>query len=193
MTPIDISDSLLQLCDEIKAAQEAHLAELRKVADIIRAINITPPKPPNWLAFPFNYFPIRVTTEFGVPMNVGGVQWQHEGIDFALPIGISISACAPGKVIYSGILGGYGNLIRIEHVHNAETWWTWYAHLSEIKAQASTIVLTGQVIGVSGATGNVTGAHLHLNAQRESSDFVPQGCKATLRGVVNPRDWLIWP
>ena len=184
MTPQELADSL-------RAEMEEHRQAMLYIANEIEKLQQAPPSSDRWLAFPFNARPVKVTGEF---RDYGGFYtWEHEGIDFSLNIGIPILACASAQVNFAGLKDGYGQCVRLEHMHNGEKWWTWYGHLSVIKVQVGQIVIAGEVIGASGNTGNVTGAHLHLSVQREDCDFQPKGCFATLKGVVNPRDWLQWP
>lgn len=187
MTPKELADSL-------RAELEEHLTALRYIADQIEVMARTmAPASDRWLAFPFNARPIRVTGEFRVMYTLGGTTWEHEGIDFSLPVGVPILACASGQVVFAGVKAGYGNCVRLEHLRNGEKWWTWYGHLSMIRVQVRQIVIADDLVGASGNTGNTTGAHLHLTVQREDDSFQPRGCSVNLKGVVNPREWLQWP
>jgi len=182
--------TLKELANSLRAESAEHAQALEYIAQMIEAMILAND---HWMGFPFDARPVKVTGEFGVMYTIGGMTWEHEGIDFSLPIGVPILACASAKVIFAGIKDGYGNCVRLEHLRNGEKWWTWYGHLNTIRVQTNQIVVAGEVIGASGNTGNTTGAHLHLTVQREDSDFQPKGCTATLKGVVNPRDWLQWP
>lgn len=196
-------ETLSSLLDQVEAEQaciaqvSAQLASdlansleaLRRVRSLYSSDRLSD----RWLGFTFNARPIRVTGEFRVMYTIGGVTWEHEGIDFSLPVGVPIFACASGQVMFAGIKVGYGNCVRLEHLRYGEKWWTWYGHLSVIRVQVGQIVVAGVAVGGSGNTGNTTGAHLHLSVQRENCEFQPKGCAATLKGVVNPRDWLQWP
>jgi murein DD-endopeptidase MepM/ murein hydrolase activator NlpD len=194
-------DDIRSLLDQVEAEQSrvaqvsaqlaADLAKSLEAIRRVRALYSPEHLGDHWLAFPFNARPIKVTGEF---RDYGGFYtWEHEGIDFSLPIGVPILACASGQAVFAGVKDGYGNCVRLEHLRNGERWWTWYGHLSLIRVQVGQIVVAGEAIGASGNTGNVTGAHLHLTVQREDCSFQPKGCSANLKGVVNPRDWLQWP
>lgn len=93
---------------------------------------------------------------------------QHEGTDFA-PVGNAclpnIVACADGVVESIRTVGAYGNRIKVKHVVGADTFYTWYCHLSVIEVAVGARVKRGQIIGVMGSTGNSTAPHLHLNLQ----------------------------
>ena len=103
-----------------------------------------------------------------------GWRWgrMHEGIDIAAPTGTPIAAAASGTVIYSGWLGGYGNLVVIDHGGGVSTA---YAHQSSIAAGTGQSVVQGQVIGYVGSTGFSTGAHLHFEVRVNGQAVDPLG------------------
>ena len=84
----------------------------------------------------------------------------HRGVDYAAPSGTPIKASGDGKVIYRGVKSGYGNVVIVQHGGNITTL---YAHMSRFQRNVrnGTRVRQGQTIGYVGATGLVTGAHLH--------------------------------
>jgi murein DD-endopeptidase MepM/ murein hydrolase activator NlpD len=84
----------------------------------------------------------------------------HNGTDYAAPTGTPIYAPSDGTITFVGRQGGFGNLIKISHGNNTETL---YAHLSRFEngMRNGTRVSRGQRIGYVGATGMVTGPHLH--------------------------------
>ena len=84
----------------------------------------------------------------------------HRGVDYAAPHGTPIKASGDGKVIFRGVKSGYGNVVILQHGGNITTL---YAHMSRFasKARLGSRVRQGQTIGYVGATGLVTGAHLH--------------------------------
>jgi murein DD-endopeptidase MepM/ murein hydrolase activator NlpD len=84
----------------------------------------------------------------------------HRGVDYAAPSGTPIKASGDGKVIYRGVKSGYGNVVILQHGGNITTL---YAHMSRFvgKVRNGSRVRQGQTIGYVGATGLVTGAHLH--------------------------------
>jgi murein DD-endopeptidase MepM/ murein hydrolase activator NlpD len=195
-TPHDLADSLRALGLDLKSELNSigiHLNDLQEMADQIEMLVVAPADDPHWLAYPLDYRPIAVTGEFGV--KDAFYTWTHEGIDFAVPVGHPVRACGDGKVIVAGNKAGYGKCVRIEHKHptSAEKWWTWYGHLSVISVLLERRIRAGDIVGLSGATGNVTGPHLHLTVQRETSTFQPPTWSVNLRGSVNPREFLIWP
>lgn len=87
----------------------------------------------------------------------------HEGIDYACPVGTAVMAAAGGQVWRAGeTLGPWGVRVIVRHGFG----FTVYAHLSEARVTTGQLVTAGQVVGLSGATGNVTGPHLHFALAR---------------------------
>lgn len=83
----------------------------------------------------------------------------HSGIDLSAKTGTSVYAAAGGKVVLASWYYGYGNCIVIDHGNGIKTR---YAHLSAYKVKAGATVSRGQLVGLSGNTGNSTGPHLHF-------------------------------
>lgn len=87
----------------------------------------------------------------------------HAGRDLAAPEGTPVVAALDGTVINSGLAGGYGLAIELEH---RDPWRrTLYGHLSELYVQAGDRVRQGEVIGRVGSTGLSTGPHLHFEVR----------------------------
>ncbi|MFJ4553473.1 M23 family metallopeptidase [Streptomyces sp. NPDC088817] len=100
----------------------------------------------------------------------GGSLWSsgtHTGIDFHAASGTGVHAVGSGTVVDAGWGGAYGNQVVIRM---ADGMYTQYGHLSSIQVSVGQQVTPGQQIGVSGATGNVTGPHLHFEA-RTTPDY----------------------
>ncbi|MEU0067973.1 M23 family metallopeptidase [Streptomyces sp. NPDC006332] len=87
---------------------------------------------------------------------------SHTGIDFHASTGTTVHAVGSGTVVEAGWGGAYGNQIVIKM--NDGTY-TQYGHLSSIGVSVGQSVTPGAQIGLSGATGNVTGPHLHFEAR----------------------------
>ncbi|WP_328751058.1 M23 family metallopeptidase [Streptomyces sp. NBC_00285] len=95
----------------------------------------------------------------------GGSLWSsgsHTGVDFHAASGTSVHTVGRGTVVEAGWGGSYGNEIVIRM---ADGTYTQYGHLSSIGVSVGQSVTPGQQIGLSGATGNVTGPHLHFEAR----------------------------
>lgn len=102
-----------------------------------------------------------LTARFGQ----GGSLWSsgaHTGLDFAGPSGTKIVAIAAGTVKSTGFSGAYGNRTVIGLADGTEIW---YCHQSRIVVNVGDKVSPGQVTGYTGATGNVTGPHLHVEVR----------------------------
>ncbi|NEA45358.1 M23 family metallopeptidase [Streptomyces sp. SID10815] len=122
-----------------KKAEEARLAELAKQYTL-----------------PTSSY--TITSTFGQ----AGSMWSsghHTGLDFAAPTGTLIKAIHSGTVTEAGWAGAYGYRTILTLDDGTELW---FCHQSSISVSAGQKVATGEVIGRVGATGNVTGPHLHL-------------------------------
>ncbi|MFF7333160.1 peptidoglycan DD-metalloendopeptidase family protein [Streptomyces sp. NPDC008150] len=98
----------------------------------------------------------------GTGYHVAGSMWSsgyHTGVDFVVPTGTSVKAIAAGTVVSAGYDGAYGNEVVIKH---ADGKYSQYAHMSQLSVSTGQTVTEGQQIGLSGATGNVTGPHMHF-------------------------------
>jgi murein DD-endopeptidase MepM/ murein hydrolase activator NlpD len=102
------------------------------------------------------------------------IQGFHTGLDFAGGEGLQIVSPAPGEVVFAGPLTVRGNATIIDHGWGV---YSGFWHQSQIDVRVGEMVAAGQVIGLVGGTGRVTGAHLHW--------------EVWVNGVqVNPFDWL---
>jgi LysM repeat protein len=95
----------------------------------------------------------------------------NNGVDIAPPTGTPIVAAADGTVIISrnsGWNGGYGNYVVIQHPNGTQTL---YSHMKSTGISQGSRVTQGQVIGYVGATGKVTGPHLHFEVRGARNPF----------------------
>ncbi|PJM93514.1 M23 family metallopeptidase [Streptomyces sp. CB01373] len=116
-----------------------------------------------------------LTSTFGQ----AGSMWSsgyHTGLDFAAPTGTLLKAIHTGTVTEAGWAGAYGYRTILTLDDGTELW---YCHQSSISVSVGQQVSTGDVIGRVGATGNVTGPHLHLE--------VHPGGQST---GIDPTAWL---
>lgn len=116
---------------------------------------------------------LRVSSFFGVDHLKRGR--PHAGMDFAAPTGTPVTASSDGVVVestnrYRGE-AKYGEVIVIEHANGLRSV---YAHLHRRRVQPGEHVAAGQLIGISGGTGEVTGPHLHFEALRDGVNIDPQ-------------------
>jgi murein DD-endopeptidase MepM/ murein hydrolase activator NlpD len=87
----------------------------------------------------------------------------HKGVDIAARVGEPILAPARGRVIFAGNRGnGYGNMVEIDHGFG---YVTRFAHASRVLVQAGQVVRRGDTIALVGATGLVSGPHLHYEVE----------------------------
>jgi murein DD-endopeptidase MepM/ murein hydrolase activator NlpD len=109
----------------------------------------------------------RLTARFGDH----GRHWArtHTGLDFAAPVGTPVVAVDAGVVVSTGWNGSYGQQVAVRHADGTVTS---YAHLSSIGVARGAAVARGQLVGRVGATGNVTGPHLHLEVRPGGGDPV---------------------
>ncbi|TCS36150.1 OapA family protein [Reinekea marinisedimentorum] len=100
----------------------------------------------------------------------------HKGTDYAAPVGTPIKASGDGKVLKAYTSATYGNVVILQH---GEGITTLYAHMSKFSkyARVGNRVKQGQVIGYVGATGRVTGAHLHYEFRVNGVHKNPQTVK----------------
>ncbi|MFJ6416239.1 M23 family metallopeptidase [Paeniglutamicibacter sp. NPDC091659] len=118
---------------------------------------------------------IRLTSRFGHRKNPTGPGFMnHNGLDYAVPMGTPIKASAAGTVVQSEWAGHSGYRVKIDHGNGLETS---YNHNSALKVSVGQKVKRGAVVSLAGSTGNSTGPHLHL-------EVIVNG------KWVNPEGWL---
>ncbi|MCX4973294.1 MULTISPECIES: M23 family metallopeptidase [unclassified Streptomyces] len=137
-----------------KAAEEAAAkAEAERLAELAKSYTL-----------PTSSY--TITSTFGQ----AGSLWSsgyHTGLDFAAPTGTLIKAIHSGTITSAGWDGSYGYKTVLTLDDGTELW---FAHQSSISVSVGQKVATGDVIGRVGATGNVTGAHLHLEVHPGGAD-----------------------
>jgi len=106
-----------------------------------------------------------------------GYRWGrlHAGEDFAAPVGTELVSMTTGTVIFTGEQSGYGVMVKIRYWDGTVAH---YAHMSTISVTVGQNVKPGEVVGLSGNTGESTGPHLHL-------EIHPGGGTA-----IDPLPWL---
>jgi murein DD-endopeptidase MepM/ murein hydrolase activator NlpD len=115
----------------------------------------------------------------------------HHGVDLANPIGVEVHAAGPGTVIWADrghfneyeSITAYGNTVVIQHDfgYEGQPVYTLYAHLSAILVRRGDRVEAGQVIGLIGNTGQVSGPHVHFEVRVGRNSYF---------AVRNPELWM---
>jgi murein DD-endopeptidase MepM/ murein hydrolase activator NlpD len=110
-----------------------------------------------------------VTSPFG--LRPGGLLPDiHRGVDLAVPTGTPVRCMAPGRVRFAGVQRGFGNVVWVDHGGEVLSV---YAHLSSIQVTAGHAVDGGQVLGLSGSSGEATAPHLHFEIWRWGREVDP--------------------
>jgi murein DD-endopeptidase MepM/ murein hydrolase activator NlpD len=110
----------------------------------------------------------RLTARFGQQSSLWS-SGAHTGLDFAGASGSKIVSVASGTVVSAGYEGSYGNRTVVKLSDGTEIS---YSHQSRFVAKAGDKVQSGELIGYTGSTGNVTGPHLHLEVKPPGSGLV---------------------
>lgn len=94
---------------------------------------------------------------------IEGTQKFHRGVDLGANVGTAVGAFADGVVEYIGESDIYGKYLQLRHEHGVTTF---YCHCSRLLVQQGQTVTAGQTVAEVGATGRVTGPHLHFEIRR---------------------------
>lgn len=114
---------------------------------------------------------LKVSSNFGPRIHPIKRKFHtHEGVDFVAPLYSPIRAVLPGVVLFAGRVGGYGNTITLYHGDGISTL---YAHCSFTFKKPGEIVKRGDLIALVGATGRVTGPHLHFEVRESGEPIDP--------------------
>jgi murein DD-endopeptidase MepM/ murein hydrolase activator NlpD len=120
----------------------------------------------------------RISSPFGWRIHpIEKYRKHHNGVDYASAIGTPVKAIENGRVIYAGASklkfpngepAGGGFIVKIRHKSNGEWITSAYMHLRKgsLAVKKGDLVKEGQVIALSGNTGESTGPHLHFEIQR---------------------------
>lgn len=113
----------------------------------------------------------RISSPFGPRTSpTAGASSNHQGIDYAVPVGTPVEAATSGTVIYSGVQSGFGNVVQID---NGAGVVTTYGHLSQLGVGVGDRVGVGDQIALSGATGTVSGPNLHFQVAVDGVNVDP--------------------
>jgi len=113
----------------------------------------------------------RMTSEFGWREHpIEGGEKFHCGVDLKADEGTTVAAFAAGKVDYIGESDVYGQYLQLRHDNGVTTF---YAHCSKLCVQKGQTVAAGEKVAESGATGEVTGPHLHFEMKKDGVRLNP--------------------
>lgn len=160
--------------------------------------------PTPWIPTPYDHFlfsrPVLADMKVWAleDYRYGGVFFRnvvHTGIDIPLKVGSPVFAAGSGRVAWSGfgLMSGetdpddpYGLAVVIRHDfgYQGQTLYTVYGHLSETNLVIGQPIKSGEVVGLSGATGKVTGPHLHFEVRIGDNSFSRSR---------NPELWIVPP
>ncbi|MEW2283335.1 M23 family metallopeptidase [Streptomyces sp. NPDC047841] len=161
---IDAQAAAQQQAAEQKAAEEAAVKAAAERAQKIRAEKVRAAREAERKRLNTFVAPIAhsyVSTAYQASSSLWS-SGAHTGIDFHAAGGTAVHAVGSGTVVSAGWGGAYGNQVVIRM---ADGMYTQYGHLSSIGVVVGQKVVPGQQIGLSGATGHVTGPHLHFEAR----------------------------
>ena len=94
----------------------------------------------------------------------------HNGINIKVRTGVSVRSVFDGKVLYTGELEGYGNLVIIGH---GKEYHSLYGHLDRINVKQNQVVQTGDIVGLSGDTGSLIGETLYFEMRKNGKPVEP--------------------
>lgn len=101
---------------------------------------------------------------------ISGGEKFHYGVDLAVETGTTVKAFAAGTVDYIGESDVYGRYLQLDHGNGVTTF---YAHCSKLCVQQGQTVTIGEKVAESGATGDVTGPHLHFEMKKDGVRLNP--------------------
>jgi murein DD-endopeptidase MepM/ murein hydrolase activator NlpD len=155
---------------EPDAATKKEIAADKELKDKVFAHSADVPEWAGDFAKPVN---AAATDSFGTRRTFNGkLASVHRGMDFRAPSGTPVAAANSGKVVIAQKLFYEGNCVVIDH---GLGFMTLYMHLSRIDVTAGEMVHKGQRLGLSGATGRVTGPHLHFAVRWRDAYLDPAG------------------
>ena len=109
----------------------------------------------------------------------------HAGIDYGVPTGTEVRACAAGKAVLARPRIVTGNSVILEHLPGI---YSLYYHMDSISITEGTVVETGALLGLSGSTGLATGPHLHWEIRVSGENADPDAFIS--RAVLDKKDIL---
>ena len=115
----------------------------------------------------------KVSSRYGLRHDpIDGRLRHHNGIDIAMPEGSHVKAAREGKVVFSGLLFGYGNTVIVDHGNGLTSL---YAHNSLNLVKTGDVVDKNSILSLSGSSGRSTGPHLHFEVRKDGVPVDPTG------------------
>lgn len=158
---------MVKITEDIKAYEKEYDEQLKLAkeieAEIVKRSRNTGPYSGGIMQWPVPGNS-RISSYYGYRIHpIFKVKKLHTGIDIPAPTGTSIAAAAAGTVIYSDWLGGYGQVVMLDHGGGIVTL---YAHNSSRSVSEGAVVKRGDTVAKAGSTGNSTGPHLHFEVRK---------------------------
>lgn len=147
---------------KVKLSKEDKKRTSKEYAEAIKIYNTTTKK--SYIDSKY-IMPIdsKITSTFGrARVFNGSLKSYHSGTDFRAKVGTPIKCVNDGKVVLASDRFYAGGSIIVDHGHGI---YTCYYHMSEFSVEEGQKVQKGQVLGLSGKSGRVTGPHLHFSAR----------------------------
>ena len=120
--------------------------------------------------------PGTINSAFGFRRVVNGLpRAPHTGVDLKAALGAPVAAANDGRVVLTDNLFFSGNSLVLDHGGGL---YTMYFHLSEFRAAVGDAVHKGDILGLAGMTGRVTGPHLHWGARLNGARIDPMALLA---------------
>lgn len=128
----------------------------------------------------------RVSSGYGLRYHpvTGQHNKMHQGVDIASPPNTPVEAPADGVVKFAGWKQGYGKVVIIDHENGVDTL---YAHLNSFGVRRGDRVKKGEAFAKVGATGRVTGPHLHFEIHENGRHVNPRQYVRSQRSVLQSR------
>lgn len=173
IVPVDYKKETLTVAPKMVKPSEESLKRIAEERKLIKAALQTQSPKRMWDLQFTRPAKGKMLSRFGLHRVFNGhTKARHTGLDFRAWLGTPLYSMAPGKVILTGHFYYAGNCAFVDHGNGLISL---YCHMSKLLVKEGDVVESGQKVGLSGATGRVTGAHLHLAvfAQGEVIDPEP--------------------
>ena len=169
--PAHYRTTKIQVAEKFLSPDAATQAEIAADAEVKKAAFARVIPEPLWSGSFTRPVPFAPTDSFGTRRTFNGkLASIHKGADFHAPLGTPVYAANDGIVTIAQLMFYEGNFVVVDHGQQFETM---YMHFSRIDVHVGDHVRKGQRLGLSGATGRVTGPHLHLGVRWQGTYLDP--------------------